>query len=283
MSRQISGRSRASTTGSGGFSYTNQTTTISTVDPSGNMTHVHSSYTHLNGGRSSARPPLRSIREDDDDDSDEDSCDEELGRFSGLSIENPRIMEITDAHFNQSMSRSSSGSRTLSSRPSESHRSSSSSRTITDSRVPSSRRITSRPADSHYSSSRPSESHRSSSSRTITDSRVPSSRLITSRPAESHYGSSRADSRRPTESSRYSSSESRRPTIRAASSRPAESQYSSSSRHSESRTGGGRPGRELVVYEEPRSTDQGKTRSSRRDTGSKMSAMSGLKDMVKRF
>ena len=252
MSRQISGRSRGNSTGSSGFTYTNHTTTISTVDPSGHMTHVHNSYTRVDGGRSSAREPLRSIREDDDY-SDCESCDEcakeldcfsrmrlddrrDVSRASQSTIRGPRIMEITDGDVDRSMSRYS-GSRT---------------------------------------SSRPSESHRSSSR--ITDSRQPS-RLISSRPAESHYSSS--SSRRPTES-RYSSSESRRPTIRA-SSRPAESHYSSS-RPSESRTTV-RPGRDLVIYEEPSSqgSRSTKTRSSRRDSGSKMSAMSAIKDVVKRL
>ena len=245
MSRQTarsSGRGRGNSTGSDGFSYTSETTTIHRS--SGGTHHVNHRRIHIESGPSSSRRPLGTIPEDGDV-CDCDHCQEVLGDFSRMrigdrmssTISGPRLIELPDEDVDRSLSRRPSFR--ISSRPSESVRS----RTRTmDSRQPSRQITSSRPAESRYSSSRPSESH---------------------------YSGSRT-------------SDSRRPTIRA-SSRAIEPRYSSS-RPSESNAG--RSGRDLVVYEEPvpqdsRSNGKTKTGSSRRDTGSKMSIMSGLKDLVK--
>ena len=255
----FSGRPRGNSTSSGGPSYIHQTTETKTLDPSGRMTYTRDEHIQVRSGSSSAREPprvnprgthdtllrgYRAIREERA--AGERDLDDDYSDDDYSDEDLPRF------------SRLKLEDRSHASKASQSTIRGGSQSTIRGPRVTelSSRHPSSRPSESHHSGSR------------ATDSRQPS-RQITSRPTESHHASSRTTTR-PAESNYLKSrtTDSHRPTTRT-SSRPAES-------HS------GRPGRELVVYDEP-SSDKGKTKtkSSRRDTGG--SKMSAIKDLVKRI
>ena len=234
-----SGRSRGSSLGQGGFSYTSETTTVQTTTT--NTIHHHSGrtsnpndYTRSRGVATCSQGIVncrsRHLTAIDEDDYDSDSSDDTIvGRVSNMRLlgrtdsestaRGPRVIEISDSRSR------------ISARPSgPSHYS------------------TSRPADSHrrstLTSSRPSESHYSSSTRP-TDSRRRSTQVST-RPSESRYSTSS----RPTDSYQPSSRTSHRPSeSRYSTSRPADSHRRStitSSRPSESQTYGA--GKEVTVY-----------------------------------
>ena len=161
-----SGRSRGSSLGQGGFSYTTQTTTTQTMTVNSNGHSGNRTYSDLNGGLTCPNGHLCTISEDgyDSDSCDSDSSDDTVvGRFSNmrlggrtdseLGIRGPRLIELSDSRSRTSH-RPSESSR-VSHRPSESSRTSH------------------RPAESHYSTARPTDSHRRS---TITSSRPAESR-----------------------------------------------------------------------------------------------------------
>ena len=176
-----SGRSRGSSLGQGGFSYTTQTktvetTTTNTVHHPSDRSNYIDEYTYIDGGSSGAHGHLCMI---DEEDYDSDSSDDTIvGHVSNMrlggrtdsesTVRGPRLLELPDSRSRTS-SRPSGSHYSSSSRPTDSHRQSTrGSSRPTDSHRRSTQ-TSSRPSESHYSTSRPAVSHRRS---TLTSTRA---------------------------------------------------------------------------------------------------------------